>query len=105
MGVGSAVHSRLSYEHRKLIEVKLQSIGYDRRRETERREGKELVRKDKEENHSLLSRGNNGRISKHKSRIAKHIDTIVENFGTKERTTVYHSFDELPEKERKSKAS
>lgn len=35
--------------------------------------------------------------SEHKDRIAEHVDALVERLGTKERTTVYHSFDELPE--------
>jgi hypothetical protein len=35
--------------------------------------------------------------SEHKGRIAEHVDALVERLGTKERTTVYHSFDELPE--------
>ena len=35
--------------------------------------------------------------SEHKSRIAKHIDNLVKKLGTKTRTVVYHSFDELPE--------
>ena len=35
--------------------------------------------------------------SEHKGRIAEHVDALVEKLGTKERTTVYHSFDELPE--------
>lgn len=35
-------------------------------------------------------------VNKHQSRIAKHIDNLVEKLGTKARTTVYHSFDELP---------
>lgn len=33
---------------------------------------------------------------KRKNRIAKHIDNLVKKLGTKARTTVYHSFDELP---------
>lgn len=33
-------------------------------------------------------------------RIAKHIDALVEKLGTKTRTTVYHNFDELPEKDK-----
>lgn len=32
----------------------------------------------------------------YKSRIAKHVDSLVKKLGTKARTTVYHSFDELP---------
>ena len=34
-------------------------------------------------------------VNKHQSRIAKHIDNLVEKLGTKARTTVYHSLDEV----------
>lgn len=99
-GTIDGVFERLNDEDTELLEGILNDLGYDRRRETERREGKELVREDKGENHSLLSRGNNGRVSEYKNRIAKHIDELVEKLGTKARTTVYHSFDELPEDEK-----
>ena len=37
------------------------------------------------------------RVAPLQARIAEHIDKLVDKLGTKERTTVYHSFDELPE--------
>lgn len=39
--------------------------------------------------------------TEHKSRIAKHIDKLVKKLGTKARTTVYHSLEEVPEDVRK----
>ena len=35
-----------------------------------------------------------------RGRIARHIDKLVKKLGTKARTTVYHSLDELPEGDR-----
>lgn len=32
-----------------------------------------------------------------KNRIANHVEQLLDRLGTKARTTVYHSFDELPE--------
>lgn len=100
----------------KLLNKILNDIGYDRTRETRRKTkterrldevqrnklqdyreeaGRKLVRKNEEENNPLLSRRGEGRVS----RIVKHIDALVEKLGTKARTTVYHNFDELPEKD------
>lgn len=33
-------------------------------------------------------------------RILNHVDKLIEKLGTKERTTIYHSLDEVPEEER-----
>lgn len=42
----------------------------------------------------------NSKETQQKSRIASHIDSLLDKLGTKERTTVYHSFDELPEEDK-----
>lgn len=55
------------------------------------------------ENPSISTDFNTSEASEteHKSRIAKHIDKLVEKLGTKARTTVYHSLEEVPEDVRK----
>lgn len=42
----------------------------------------------------------NSKVTQQKSRIASHIDSLLDKLGTRERTTVYNSFDELPEEDR-----
>ena len=52
--------------------------------------------KDKENSNTLQEKGE--KINKnYKAKIRKHIDKLVEKLGTKARTTVYHSLEEVPE--------
>lgn len=100
----SKIDEYLSSDDNIRINNILNELGYDRQREEEARKRQKAVSHGEvEERHRERSvRHSSGRrITEQHRRIAKHIDSVVKKLGTKARTTVYHSFDELPEADKK----
>lgn len=87
---------------RKELEEILNDLNYDRTRESESRAGESGTNgENKERRYSIsdsrqVSKKKGKKVSEHKSRIARHIGKLLDKLGTKARTTVYNSFDELP---------
>ncbi len=90
------------------LEEFLNALNYDRTKESTKRSrvGRRYSETNRENDGRVHPSRKAGRKRNHvrlasegerQQRIAEHIDKLVENLGTKERTTVYHSFDELPE--------
>lgn len=81
----------------------LNNLGYDKTKESKFRLREEQTstdrRFDEVQGHELQSSRKNVN-SQQKNRIAKHIHKLLKKLGTKERTTVYHSLDELPKADR-----
>ena len=84
---------------KKLLNKILSDLGYDRTKESKSRlrEGQASAdrRFDEVQGHELQGSRKNVR-SQQKNRITKHIAKLLKKLGTKARTTIYHSFDELP---------
>ena len=83
----------------------LSEFNYEREREGREREAQKTNSLGNDggrlQQRQVLGGAHERRIGEHQSRIAEHIDGLTEKLGTKERTTVYHSFDELPEADKK----
>lgn len=99
----------------------LKELGYDRRTEEPARRKENAkrgdsgitkggdVRPDRRQTDRTSARQEGSReriqpnrteVNGHRQRIADHIDKLLDRLGTKGKTTVYHSFDELPEEDK-----